>query len=145
MVRVTTFVAACPGNNTDANDYRAVRSDSRAELPTICAICRKVSSPVITLTTELGLDRSNAANIVDRLTKRGLLRQKVSAADQRKKEITITKAGEKIMDQLEGCAQRFQRKLLGPLTDSEREVFIDLLTRLVQGNNHLGRALLRMT
>jgi DNA-binding MarR family transcriptional regulator len=99
----------------------------------------------IEIAEELGLDRSNAANVVERLSKRGLLRQKVSAADQRKKEITITKAGEKVMSQLEGCAQRFQRKLLGPLSDTEREMFIELLTRLVQGNNHLGRAHLRMT
>jgi DNA-binding MarR family transcriptional regulator len=98
----------------------------------------------IEIAEELGLDRSNTANVVDRLTKRGLLRQKLSAADQRKKEITITRAGEKIMEQLEGCAQRFQRKLLGPLTESEREIFVELLTRLVQGNNHLGRAHMRM-
>jgi DNA-binding MarR family transcriptional regulator len=99
----------------------------------------------IEIAEELGLDRSNAANVVARLTKRGLLRQKVSPTDQRKKEITITKAGERAMKELEGCAQRFQRKLLNPLTESERDIFVELLTRLVQQNNHLGRALLRMT
>jgi DNA-binding MarR family transcriptional regulator len=98
----------------------------------------------IEISEELGLDRSNAANVVDRLTRRGLLRQKLSAADQRKKEITITKAGEKVMAELEGCALRFQRKLLNPLAENEREIFVELLTRLVQQNNHLGRALLRM-
>jgi DNA-binding MarR family transcriptional regulator len=98
----------------------------------------------IEISEELGLDRSNVANVVERLTKRGLLKQKLSAADQRKKEINITKAGAKVMDELEGCAQRFQRKLLSPLTEDERGVFIELLTRLVRENNHLGRALLKM-
>ncbi len=99
----------------------------------------------IEISAELGLDRSNVANVVDRLTKRGLLRQKLSAADQRKKAITITKAGQKLMADLEACALRFQRKLLNPLAENEREIFVELLTRLVQQNNHLGRALLRMT
>ena len=99
----------------------------------------------IEISEELGLDRSNVANVVERLVNRGLLRQKLSPTDQRKKDITITKAGEKVMSQVEGCAMRAQRKILGPLSDGEREVFIDLLTRLVRENNHLGRAMLRLT
>jgi DNA-binding MarR family transcriptional regulator len=99
----------------------------------------------IEISEELGLDRSNVANVVDRLVNRGLLRQKLSPADQRKKEITITKAGEKVMEQVEGCVLRWQRELLSPLSDGEKEIFIDLLTRLVRKNNHLGRALLRLT
>jgi DNA-binding MarR family transcriptional regulator len=99
----------------------------------------------IEISEELGLDRSNVANVVDRLVKRGLLRQKTSSADARKKDITLTKAGEKIIEQVEASAQRAQRKILSPLNESEREVFIDLLTRLVKENNHLGRALLRLT
>jgi DNA-binding MarR family transcriptional regulator len=99
----------------------------------------------IEISEELGLDRSNVANVVDRLVTRGWLRQKFSPADQRKKEITITRAGEKAMDQLEGIAQRFQRKLLSPLAEGEREIFIGLLTRLVRENNHLGRARLKLT
>ncbi len=98
----------------------------------------------IEISEELGLDRSNVANVVDRLVTRGWLKQKISPADQRKKAITVTKAGEKVMGELEGIAQRFQRKLLNPLSESEREIFIGLLTRLVAENNHLGRARLRL-
>lgn len=99
----------------------------------------------IEISEELGLDRSNVANVVGRLAKRGLLRQKVSPTDQRKKNIVITKTGQKLIEQVEKCMQGFQRKLLGPLTDREHAVFIGLLTRLVRENNHLGRATLRLT
>jgi DNA-binding MarR family transcriptional regulator len=99
----------------------------------------------IEISEELGLDRSNVANVVNRLVKRGLLRQKLSPTDQRKKDIAITKMGEKVMAQVEGSALRAQRKILAPLSDGEREVFISLLTRLVRENNHLGRAMLRLT
>lgn len=99
----------------------------------------------IEISEELGLDRSNVANVVDRLANRGLLRQKFSPKDRRKKDITLTRAGEKIIGQVEAGALRAQRKILSPLSDSEREIFVDLLTRLVKENNHLGRALLRLT
>lgn len=98
----------------------------------------------IEISEELGLDRSNVANVVDRLATRGLLQQKVSPTDGRKKSITITKAGEKLIEQVESGALRAQRKILSPLSDDEREVFLRLLTRLVRQNNHLGRALLRL-
>lgn len=98
----------------------------------------------IEISEELGLDRSNVANVVERLVNRGLLRQKLSPKDRRKKEITVTKAGEKIISQVEAGALRAQRKILSPLSEHEQKVFVDLLTRLVRENNHLGRAVLRL-
>ena len=136
QISTAIFISECAGAELDVTAVQWGILSIVSEYPGVGQI---------EIAEELGLDRSNAANVVERLTKRGLLRQKVSATDQRKKEITITKAGQKIMGQLEGCAQRFQRTLLGPLSDSEREMFVELLTRLVQGNNHLGRAHLRMT
>jgi DNA-binding MarR family transcriptional regulator len=99
----------------------------------------------IEISEELGLDRSNVANVVDRLANRGLLRQRISPKDRRKKAITLSKAGEKVIGQVEAGALRAQHKILSPLSESEREVLVDLLTRLVKENNHLGRALLRLT
>jgi DNA-binding MarR family transcriptional regulator len=99
----------------------------------------------IEISEELGLDRSNVANVVNRLATRGLLTQKISVEDRRKKHISLTKAGEKMIDEVEVKAKRAQRKILSSLSESEREVFIDLLTRLVRENNHLGRALLKLT
>jgi DNA-binding MarR family transcriptional regulator len=99
----------------------------------------------IEISEELGLDRSNVANVVNRLANRGLLIQKISAEDRRKKNITLTKAGEKMVGDVEVKARRAQRKILSSLSESERTVFIDLLTRLVRENNHLGRALLKLT
>ncbi len=98
----------------------------------------------IGISEELGLDRSNVANVVDRLATRGLLRQKLSASDRRKKDITLTKAGENVIATIEASALRAQRKILSPFTEAERKIFLDLLTRLVQANNHLGRAVLRL-
>lgn len=99
----------------------------------------------IEISEELGLDRSNVANVVNRLATRGLLTQKVSLTDRRKKNIALTKAAEKLIGQVEVKAQRVQKKILSPLSESERQIFVELLTRLVRENNHLGRAMLKLT
>jgi len=98
----------------------------------------------IEISEELGLDRSNVANVVNRLVSRGMLKQKLSPTDRRKKDIILTKAGQKLIEQVESRALRAQRKILSPLSEGEVDVFVDLLTRLVRENNHLGRATLRL-
>ena len=99
----------------------------------------------IEISEELGLDRSNVANVVKRLANRELLKQHISPTDRRKKTITLTKAGQKLISQVGANAQRAQRKILSPLSEAERDTFVNLLTRLVRENNHLGRAVLRLT
>ena len=51
----------------------------------------------VELAEELGLDRSNVANVVDRLTRRGVLKQTVSKLDRRKRSIAITPKGVTLM------------------------------------------------
>lgn len=97
----------------------------------------------VEIAEELGLDRSNVANVVDRLTRRGLLKQTVSKIDRRKKTILITEAGRKLMKAFEPKAKRAQRKLLEPLNAKEQQTFMESLSRLVEHNNDLSRAPIR--
>lgn len=92
---------------------------------------------------ELGLDRSNVANVVDRLTRRGLLKQNTSKVDRRKKSIHITPAGRKLMSSFEPKALRAQRRLLEMLSVDERRTFMTLLRRLIEHNNEFSRAPIR--
>lgn len=98
----------------------------------------------VEIADELGLDRSNVANVVDRLTRRGLLKQTTSKIDRRKKSIHITPAGRKLMRSFEPKAQRAQRKLLEMLSADERHTFMTLLQRLIEHNNELSRAPIRV-
>jgi DNA-binding MarR family transcriptional regulator len=97
----------------------------------------------IEIAEELGIDRSNVANVVDRLMRRGVLTQAVSEVDRRKKTISITDAGRKLMDAFEPKAERTQRNLLEPLNEEERQTFMALLSRVVEHNNDLSRAPIR--
>jgi MarR family transcriptional regulator, lower aerobic nicotinate degradation pathway regulator len=97
----------------------------------------------VEIAEELGLDRSNVANVVDRLTRRGLLKQTVSKLDRRKRSISITAEGRKVTAAFEPKARRAQRRLLDVLSAEERQSFMRLLLRLVEHNNELSRAPIR--
>lgn len=98
----------------------------------------------VEIADELGLDRSNVANVVDRLTRRGLLKQNTSKVDRRKKSIHITPTGRKLMSSFEPKARRAQRRLLKMLSADERHTFMKLLQRLVEYNNEFSRAPIRL-
>jgi DNA-binding MarR family transcriptional regulator len=93
---------------------------------------------------ELGLDRNNVANVVARLVRRGLLRQVTNKRDRRKKSISITAAGRKLMQVFEAKAWRAQRKALSALTPKDRQIFMRLLLHLVEHNNELSRVPIRL-
>jgi DNA-binding MarR family transcriptional regulator len=98
----------------------------------------------VELAEELGLDRSNVANVVDRLTRRGVLKQTVSKLDRRKRSIAITPKGVALMAQFQPKAERAQRRLLEVLSNEERQQFMNLLSRLVDQNNEFSRAPIRL-
>ena len=98
----------------------------------------------IEIADELGLDRSNVANVVNRLIRRGLVKQTIHKTDRRKKFISITAAGREVMKTFEPKARRAQRKLLDLLSSTERREFMNTLSRLVEHNNGLSRAPIRL-
>src|ERR1700750_1082001 len=97
----------------------------------------------VDIAEELGLDRSNVANVVDRLTRRGLMKQTISKVDRRKRSISITAEGRKVTAVFEPKARRAQRRLLDVLSAEERQTFMKLLLRLVEDNNEHSRAPIR--
>ena len=61
----------------------------------------------------------------------------------RSRQALITKAGLRVMGALQMGMLRSQRRLLEPLTPRNREIFMKLLSQLVEANNHYSRAMLR--
>jgi DNA-binding MarR family transcriptional regulator len=92
------------------------------------------------LASQVGMDRVNAANVVDRLEERGIVVQQRSETDRRQTSIAITDHGHALLDEYESRIARVQEKLLAPLSKRDQEVFLQLLRRLVDANNDLSRA-----
>jgi len=97
----------------------------------------------VSLSQEVGIDRSNTADILRRLEGRGLVSRRPSANDRRMRLSRLTKKGEKVGRDMYNCMLHAQDLLLEPLTPKDRESLSLLLVKLVRANNHLGRAIFR--
>ena len=95
------------------------------------------------LADEVGIDRTNAAEVLSRLAARKLVRRKENPADRRARLASLTAKGRALMASLFPAMQRSQDRLLAPLTQKERDLFMATLVRLIEANNEVGRATLR--
>ncbi len=84
---------------------------------------------------ELGLDPANIAEILKRLEARQLISREIDPANRRRKLCAATREGEQFVARYQKDMQHSQQQLLSPLAPHERELFMNLLMRLVQGNN----------
>ncbi len=96
-----------------------------------------------TLADEIGIDRTNVAEVLSRLEGRKLVRRKENPADRRARLASLTPKGRALMTSLFPAMQRSQDRLLAPLTQKERDLFMTTLVRLIEANNEYGRAMLR--
>ena len=80
----------------------------------------------------MGLDTSTTAGVVDRLEARGLLRRSASTTDRRVKLLGITEDGAALLADMQPQVAAAQARMLAPLTDAEKPLFMDMLIRLVQ-------------
>lgn len=92
----------------------------------------------------IAVDRSTIGDVVTRLELKKLIKRTPGAEDRRTKLLYITPSGRKLIDDIESAVQSTQRRILEPLTMSERAVFMRMLKKLVLLNNEHSRAPLRI-
>lgn len=97
----------------------------------------------VSLAAELGIDRTNVADVLARLAERGLVRRATSDRDRRVKLAYLTEEGASLTERMHGAMQRAQERLVAPLAPEERARFMAMLERLIEANNQYGRALFR--
>jgi MarR family transcriptional regulator, lower aerobic nicotinate degradation pathway regulator len=83
------------------------------------------------LADRVGLDRSDMVSLVDELEAAGHVRRNPDPTDRRRKIVTITAAGEAVLDELHALVSAADDELLGPLSDAERRTLVELLTRIL--------------
>ena len=92
-----------------------------------------------TLSEALGIDRNNVSLIADRLEARGLLKRSVNGADRRARELTITAQGKKLWRRCQPKILAANMGMLACLDVRERELFLDMLVRVVNANKMHAR------
>jgi DNA-binding MarR family transcriptional regulator len=91
------------------------------------------------LAARLGVDRNNASLLVEQLEARGLLSRRVNGADRRARLLRLTPRGEKLRARVQPVTYAGQQRLLSVLAPAERELLLDLLVRVIEGNRALAR------
>jgi DNA-binding MarR family transcriptional regulator len=92
----------------------------------------------------VALDRSTIGEVVTRLERKKLIKRTPGAKDRRTNLLYTTAAGRKLIQDIEPAVQATQKRILEPLSASERAAFVQMLKRLVNVNNEHSRAPMRI-
>ena len=87
----------------------------------------------------LGVDRNSTSLLVNRLEANGLVSRRVNGDDRRARLLYLTPAGKRLHDRVRPKAFAGSQRMLSVLKPAERELLLDLLVRLVEGNRILAR------
>jgi DNA-binding MarR family transcriptional regulator len=109
----------------------------------LTALALRGSLDQVSLAEELGIDRTNVAEVLKRLAARGLVRRDENPADRRARLASLTARGRKLTGAMYAAMQRAQDRFLAPLSQVERDAFMATLIRLIEANNDYGRAIMR--
>ena len=112
------------------------------EFAVLAYVNRQVGEPDIDqsdLAARLGIDHTHTSLLMDRLESRGLLERRVNGEDRRARLVRLTARGERLHTKLYPKAFAGQSRILDVLEPAEREVLLDLLVRVIEGNRHLAR------
>ncbi|MFC0385744.1 MarR family winged helix-turn-helix transcriptional regulator [Muricoccus vinaceus] len=87
----------------------------------------------------LGLDRSTTGMVVGLLETRGLLRRSRHATDGRRRVLSLTEEGARLLEAIAPATERARRRLLAPLSPEEAGALSALLDRLLSHHDALVR------
>jgi DNA-binding MarR family transcriptional regulator len=96
-----------------------------------------------TLCNVIAFDRSTIGDVLARLEAKRLIRRVPDPADRRTRMLYVTPAGRRLIRAIEPAVQAAQRRILAPLRPDERNLFMQMLLRLVHINNEQSRAPVR--
>ena len=93
-----------------------------------------------TVAKSIGLDTSTIGGVIDRLEARGLVQRNAAENDRRVHLLSLTQDGYHLLSEVGPAVLMAQERILSPLTSDEQTAFLNMLQRLIQGNNDLSRA-----
>jgi DNA-binding MarR family transcriptional regulator len=93
-----------------------------------------------TLVERTGIDRSTMADIVRRLTSRGLVQRRRTRRDARRYAVRLTDKGEGALRLAEPAARSTDERLLSALPATQRDAFLRSLARIVLAVDPEGSA-----
>jgi DNA-binding MarR family transcriptional regulator len=117
--RHTSIFAAAIGSQLTATQWAALSKLSEA------GPCSQNQLGRLT-----AMDVATIKGVIDRLTARGLTETGPDPRDGRRLLVTLTRAGQALVEKLAPNALQVTEETLAPLTAKERDVFVALLAKL---------------
>ncbi len=97
----------------------------------------------VTLAGLIAYDRTTITGVVDRLVQKGLVVRHERRRDRRARELKLTPAGRKTLNEITPAVEAAQRIMLRGLTQKEAHELMRLLHKAITAGNELSRAPLR--
>lgn len=88
----------------------------------------------VSLAVRIGVDRTNIGVILDQMEKRGLVERQINPSDRRARLLRLTEHGKDVVTRIQPQTAVVREKLFAPLTDAEREMFYDIVERMIAAN-----------
>lgn len=123
QVAMALFLEECKRFGITPSQYQA-----------LCAIHEYPGIAQSALGRLIGQDRSTIGLVVKLLLDRGLIRTTVNLSDRRSVSLTLEDAGKQMLRRVAPAARRAQHKLLAPLSKKKRDLFLTLLTALLDAH-----------
>lgn len=86
-----------------------------------------------TLAATIFFDRATIGGVIDRLEAKGLVQRVVSPNDRRARLLTLTEAGQALLQQSRPVVEALQAHILAPLSEKEQATFLRLATKALGG------------
>ena len=91
------------------------------------------------LADALGIAPVNAGQFARELEAMGLVQRHANGADRRARELRVTESGARVIKRVRPINYAAQNRILAPLKPKERELLMDLLVRVIEGNEAYAR------
>jgi DNA-binding MarR family transcriptional regulator len=91
------------------------------------------------LSEALGVDPSHVSLVVERLHSMGLIERHVDPADRRARKLYLAPEGKSLWRRVRPKTSAANERVLAPLAPRERELFLDFLIRVIDGNRAYAR------
>lgn len=88
----------------------------------------------VTLANQVALDAATSGSVIGRLESKGWVRREADVQDRRRRLLWVTAEGEQAVQSMKRAVARVQTKILSPLSEDERVLFMTLLGKLVSGH-----------
>lgn len=96
------------------------------QFATLDAIARQPGIDQASLAATIGFDRATIGGVIERLEHKGLVQRVVSAHDRRARELSLTRAGQRLLAAIRPLVEALQAEILAPLSRAERSAFVSL-------------------